>query len=94
MKEHNELRVGKRLGPYFDASPNLHFKIVNRITGDNKVMDHEHITGARGSEEPFDIVVIYKVNDGLITNMVAVRKNKWAKRKSSIGLSCSVTKRT
>lgn len=62
--------------PYFDASPNLHSKIVNRITFDNKVIDHELIIGARGSEEPFEKVVIYEVNDGLITNMVVVRKNK------------------
>ena len=52
--------------PYFEASPNLHSKIIDRIAFDNKVMDHEFITGARGSEEPFEIVVIYEVTDGKI----------------------------
>lgn len=60
--------------PYFKASPNLHSKIVDRITFDNKVIDHEYISGARGSNEPFEIVVIYEVVDGKIISMVAVRK--------------------
>ena len=62
--------------PYFKASPNLHSKIIDRITFDNKVMDHEYITGARGNNEPFEIVVIYEVTDGKISNMLAVRKSK------------------
>ncbi|MFT6166545.1 MAG: hypothetical protein ACJASF_001234 [Vicingaceae bacterium] len=61
--------------PYFKASPNLHSKIIDRIAFDNKVMDHEYITGARGSEEPFEIVVIYEVTDGKISSMLAVRKS-------------------
>ena len=39
-------------------------------------MDHEYITGARGNNEPFEIVVIYEVTDGKISNMLAVRKSK------------------
>jgi hypothetical protein len=62
--------------PYFEASPNLHSKIIDRITFDNKVMDHEYITGARGSSEAFEIVVIYEVMDGKIKSMLAVRKSK------------------
>jgi len=62
--------------PYFKPSPNLHSKIIDRITFDNKVMDHEYITRARGNNEPFEIVVIYDVIDGKISNMLAVRKSK------------------
>ena len=62
--------------PYFKASPTLHSKILNRIAFDNKVMDHEYITGARGSDEPYELVVIYEVTAGKITSMLAVRKGK------------------
>ncbi len=60
---------------FFKASPELHSKIIDRITFDNKVMNHEYITGARGNKEAFEIVVIYEVNEGKITSMLAVRKN-------------------
>lgn len=59
---------------FFKASPELHSNIIDRITFDNKVMDHEYITGARGSKEAFEIVVIYEVTDGKITSMFVVRK--------------------
>tara|TARA_B110000503_G_C7103415_1_gene394860 strand:+ start:874 stop:1131 length:258 start_codon:yes stop_codon:yes gene_type:complete len=61
--------------PYFKASPNLHSKIIYRIEFDNKIIDHEYITGARGIDEPFEIVVIYEVTDGEISSMLAVRKS-------------------
>lgn len=58
----------------FDASPNLHSKIVNRIVFDNKVIDHEYITGAYGKEEPFELVFIYEIKDGKIFRTTAIRK--------------------
>jgi len=35
---------------YFKASPNLHSKVIDRLAFDNKVMDHEYITGAKGAD--------------------------------------------
>lgn len=60
--------------PYFKASPDLHSKILKRTVFDNKVIDHEYITGARGNKEPFEIVLIYEVNHNKITKMTAIRK--------------------
>lgn len=59
--------------PYFKASPELHSKILKRIVFDAKVIDHEYITGARGSSEPFEIVMIYEVKGDKITKMTAIR---------------------
>lgn len=60
-------------GPYFKTSPELHSKILKRTVFDNKVMDHEYITGARGGE-PFEIVLIYEVENDKIIKMTAIRK--------------------
>lgn len=60
--------------PYFKASPDLHSKILKRTIFDNKVIDHEYITGARGSKEPFEIVLIYEVENDKIVKMTAIRK--------------------
>ncbi len=59
--------------PYFEASPQLHSKILKRTVFDNKVIDHEYITGARGGD-PFEIVLIYEVENRKITKMTAIRK--------------------
>lgn len=59
--------------PYFKASPKLHSKILQRTVFDNKVMDHEYITGARGGD-PFEIVLIYEVENDKIIKMTAIRK--------------------
>ncbi|MFT6324097.1 MAG: hypothetical protein ACJAWO_001657 [Halieaceae bacterium] len=59
--------------PYFKASPNLHSKILKRTVFDNKVIDHEYITGARGSIEAIEMVLIYEVEDNLIVKMTAIR---------------------
>ena len=61
---------------YFKASPNLNSKVIDRLAFDNKVMDHQHITKAKGSKDPFEIVIIYEVLGGKITSMLAVRKSK------------------
>lgn len=60
--------------PYFEASPALHSKILQRTVFDNKVIDHEYITGARGSDEAFEIVLIYEVEDHKIVRMTVIRK--------------------
>lgn len=38
------------------------------------VIDHEYITGARGSKEAFEIVLIYEVDNDKIIKMTAIRK--------------------
>ena len=35
---------------YFKASLNLHSKVIDHLAFDNKVMDHEYITGAKGAD--------------------------------------------
>jgi hypothetical protein len=57
----------------FEVSPRLHSTILNRIVLNNKVIDHERITGRMGSDELLEIVVIYEVNDGKIFRITAIR---------------------
>lgn len=58
----------------FDASPDLHSTILNRIVFDNKVIDHESIVGRQGSKEALEIVVIYEVKNEKIFTLTAIRK--------------------
>ena len=58
----------------FDASPELHSKILNRIVFDNKVIDYEYITGASGRSDPFELVFIYEIENGKIIRTTAIRK--------------------
>ncbi|MFK7812145.1 MAG: nuclear transport factor 2 family protein [Maribacter sp.] len=60
----------------FEASPNLHSKIITRTVFDNKVIDHEHITGRKGSDIPIELVLIYEVNDEKITKISVLRKQE------------------
>lgn len=62
--------------PFFNASPDLHSHIVNRITIGNKVMDLESVTGARGNKEAFEIVVIYEIEEDKIKRMTMIREPK------------------
>jgi hypothetical protein len=66
-----ELR--KTYDDLFANSPNLHCEIVNRIVIGNCVIDHERVTG-RGDAPPFNAVVIYEVQDGLIQRAWALRE--------------------
>jgi hypothetical protein len=58
----------------FDASPKLHSTILKRIVFDNKVIDHERITGRVGSEKPVEIVLIYEIINFKIVKLLAIRK--------------------
>jgi len=58
----------------FDASPNLFSKIIKRITFDNKVIDHESISGRMGKEELVEMVLIYEVKDEKIIKITAIKK--------------------
>lgn len=66
--------VRKLYKDYFDASPNLHSDIKNRMVFGNKVIDYEYITGARGSDEPFELIFMYEVEGGEIVKTTAIRK--------------------
>ena len=58
----------------FEASPKLHSKILKRTVFDNKVIDHEYITGRNGSQEPLELVLIYEVREGKIFRISVMRK--------------------
>jgi len=60
----------------FEASPKLHSKILTRTVFDNKVIDHEYITGRKGSDTPIELVLIYEVNDEKITKISVLRKRE------------------
>lgn len=60
----------------FEASPKLHSKILTRIVFENKVIDHEYITGRKGSDTPIELVLIYEVNNEKITKITVMRKQE------------------
>jgi hypothetical protein len=47
--------------------PNLRAEILNRVVLGNKVFDHERIFGVL--EEPFEMVVVFEVQNNLIQNV-------------------------
>ncbi|MGB3151219.1 MAG: nuclear transport factor 2 family protein, partial [Maribacter sp.] len=58
----------------FDGSPNLHSKILTRTVFDDKVIDHEYITGRKKSDTPIELVLIYEVKQEKITKITVIRK--------------------
>lgn len=60
----------------FETSPKLHSKILTRTIFDNKVIDHEYITGRKGSDTPIELVLIYEVNLEKITKITVLRKQE------------------
>ncbi len=60
-------------GELFEASPSLHSEIVQRVVIGQRVLDHERITGRRGSSEPIEIVMIYEVEGDAIRRAWAIR---------------------
>ena len=65
--------VKKLYKALFDSSPNLHSKILNRTVIGNKVIDHEYITGRRGSDEAIEIVFIYVIENDKIVKTMLIR---------------------
>ncbi len=57
----------------FDTSPNLHTEILHRMALDNKVIDHEIVTGRSGVES-LEIIAIYEIDDGRIRKGYFIRK--------------------
>ncbi|MBU1310096.1 MAG: nuclear transport factor 2 family protein [Gammaproteobacteria bacterium] len=44
----------------------LHADVLQRMVVGNKVIDHERVYGM--TEQPYEVVVVYEVQNGLITN--------------------------
>ncbi|MDN5499755.1 MAG: nuclear transport factor 2 family protein [Shewanella sp.] len=53
--------------------PHLHAEVLNRMVVGNKVVDHERIGGIH--DEPFEVMVVFEVIDGLIQNMWSFATN-------------------
>ena len=58
----------------FDASPKLHSTILHRTVMGNKVIDHESITGRKGSDIPIELILIYEVSGDKIVRMTVIRE--------------------
>jgi len=65
--------VRKIYGAVFDTSPNLNTEILHRILLDNKVIDHEIVTGRSGVER-LEIIAIYEVQDDKIRKAHFIRQ--------------------
>jgi len=66
-------QLRQRYGDLFARSPNLHSALVSRTALANVVVDHERITGRDGSAEPYEVLAINEVRDGLIHRVFFVR---------------------
>ncbi len=64
-------KMRDRYAGFFEATPDLHCDIKNRIVIGNKVIDEEYIT-ANGRH--FSAVAIYEVANGLITKVTFIRE--------------------
>jgi hypothetical protein len=49
------------------SKPGLHAQLLHRAVLGQRVVDHERISGVR--DEPFEMVVVFEVADGLIARM-------------------------
>ena len=59
----------------FKDSPELKATIDKRIVFDNKVIDHEKVTGRKGLAF-IEVVAIYEVRDNLIHRVTFIRKER------------------
>jgi len=64
--------VGRAALGHFHGSqrfnlPRLHAALLRRVVAGNTVVDHERVTGL--TEQPFEVVVVYQVQDGRITGV-------------------------
>ena len=57
----------------FKESPHLHSKILTRTVFENKIIDHEFITGRKGSSTPIELVLIYEVAQEKINKITVIR---------------------
>lgn len=57
----------------FATSPDLHSEVLSRTVIGNKVLDYERITGRKGSDVLF-LVMVYEIKDGKIFRATAIRE--------------------
>lgn len=65
--------IRERYRRLFENSPSLNSVIVSRLHLGRVVADLEKITGRNGSAEPFDILVIFEIEGGLIRRVHSAR---------------------
>lgn len=58
----------------FQASPDLHSKVINRTVIGNKVLDYELISGRKGNDKHLLLIAIYEIRDGLIYKATFIRE--------------------
>ena len=66
--------VRARYKAYFEASPDLHSEIQNRIVQGEFVIDHEHITGRYGNPQIYELVLVFQVKQGKIVRVTVYGK--------------------
>ena len=59
-------------GRMFDNLPDLHCRLVSRLAMGNQVVDHESVLVAP-DQPPREVIAIYTVTDGLITEVRFLR---------------------
>lgn len=57
----------------FASSPDLHSEVLSRTVIGNKVLDYERITGRKGSDVLF-LIMVYEIKDGKIFRATAIRE--------------------
>ena len=59
----------------FEASPNLHSTVLQRIIFGNKIIDYERITGRNGNQGIVELILIYEVEKEKIIKVTVLRKD-------------------
>jgi len=59
----------------FEASPNLHSIVLQRIIFGNKIIDYERITGRNGNKGIVELILIYEVEKEKIIKVTVLRKD-------------------
>ncbi len=59
----------------FEASPNLHSTVLQRIVFGNKIIDYERITGRNGNKGIVELILIYEVEKEKIIKVTVLRKD-------------------
>ena len=65
-------KMRDRYGEMFDNLPDLHCRLVGRMVMGNRVLDHESVV-FRSDAAPREVIAIYTVTDGLITEVRFMR---------------------
>ncbi len=67
MKGHDQMR--EKYGELFEASPELHCRIVSRMKIGKYVVDEEEVTGFGGSPTPVHAAAVYRVEGEKIVHV-------------------------